>query len=202
MAQVMAEKDGFKAVWAQDEWAGSPRDEYDNVGKLVCGHKRYALGDTPRTLGWTFRSGDFDGWDAVEAHLFENEDALVVVPLYLYDHSGITISTTPFSCRWDSGQVGFAYVTKEAAKENWSHLDGDALVQAATQCLQAEVKQYDAYLRGDIHAIIVRDPKGEVVDSLGGYYGEMSEFKLEAQCMVEDAAEHAARNAAEWLASL
>ena len=30
----------------------------------------------------------------------------LMLPLYLYDHSGITMNTTGFSCPWDSGQVG------------------------------------------------------------------------------------------------
>lgn len=31
----------------------------------------------------------------------------LMLPLYLYDHSGITMNTTGFSCPWDSGQVGW-----------------------------------------------------------------------------------------------
>jgi hypothetical protein len=33
----------------------------------------------------------------------------VILPLYLYDHSGISMNTSGFSCGWDSGQVGFIY---------------------------------------------------------------------------------------------
>lgn len=39
----------------------------------------------------------------------------IVLPLYLYDHSGITMNTTGFSCPWDSGQVGWIYASKEDA---------------------------------------------------------------------------------------
>ena len=36
------------------------------------------------------------------------------LPLYLYDHGGITMSTNPFSCPWDDGgQVGWIYASKQ-----------------------------------------------------------------------------------------
>lgn len=41
----------------------------------------------------------------------------VILPLYLYDHSGITISTGPFSCPWDSGQVGWIYAPKDTFRK-------------------------------------------------------------------------------------
>jgi len=42
--------------------------------------------------------------------------------LYLYDHSGITMSTSPFSCPWDSGQVGFAYVDRATVEREWGKI--------------------------------------------------------------------------------
>lgn len=44
-------------------------------------------------------------------------DKYVILPLYLYDHSGITISTVPFSCPWDSGQVGWIYAPKDTFRK-------------------------------------------------------------------------------------
>ena len=35
----------------------------------------------------------------------ELNSVAIVQPLYLYDHGGITMNTTGFSCSWDSGQV-------------------------------------------------------------------------------------------------
>ena len=44
--------------------------------------------------------------------LVEQMDGMVILPLYLYDHSGITMNTCGFSCPWDSGQVGWIYADK------------------------------------------------------------------------------------------
>lgn len=43
------------------------------------------------------------------------EERVVMLPLYLYDHGGITINTTGFHCPWDSGQVGWIHTTVKNA---------------------------------------------------------------------------------------
>ena len=60
-------------------------------------------------------------WEMVEEELspgdlrdiVEDLDKYIILPLFLYDHSGITMSTGPFSCPWDSGQVGWIYAPKQ-----------------------------------------------------------------------------------------
>jgi hypothetical protein len=55
---------------------------------------------------------------AIDNKLLETvKKEFVILPLYLYDHSGITMNTTGFSCPWDSGQVGWIYTSKENAVE-------------------------------------------------------------------------------------
>ena len=34
-------------------------------------------------------------------------------PIYAYMHGGVTVSLTPFSCRWDSCQVGLVFSHKD-----------------------------------------------------------------------------------------
>lgn len=69
-----------------DENPTDPRD-WDNVGKMVCWHKRYSLGD----------KHDFDDPDAFMEWWEEKHPEGELLPLYLYDHSGITMSTAPYS---------------------------------------------------------------------------------------------------------
>lgn len=38
-----------------------------------------------------------------------------MMPLYLMDHSGLAMQTESFHDPWDSGQVGWIYVSKEDA---------------------------------------------------------------------------------------
>lgn len=94
-------------------------------------------------------------------------DIALCIPLYLYDHSGITISHGSFSCSWDSGQVGWHYVTKEAVEREWN---GD--LEAARKCLEGELKDYDNYLRGNVWCFDIKDEEGNLVDSCCGFIGD------------------------------
>lgn len=151
----------------------SPR-EWDNLGTMACFHGRYTLGDKDIP----FHTDDFGGWDEMREHLEKALEAVVILPLYLYDHSGITMNTTGFSCRWDSGQVGFIYVTKDKIKEEYGEVSEEA-IQKATQVLEGEVKTYDQYLTGDIYGFrLVKKSTcdhghdhEEEIDSCWGFYG-------------------------------
>ena len=150
-----------------DPYPKNPR-EWENVSKMLCTHRRYALGDKH-----DINLDDFDSWNDIIGHLVKKEKAIVIMPLYLYDHSGLTIRTTPFSCPWDSGQVGLAYVTKATALEeapgNPKYIAKNVRNWAKQQIVE-EVKTYDQYLRGDVweYQLFADD---EVVDSCSGYYG-------------------------------
>lgn len=103
----------------------------------------------------------------IEARL---EKYYFILPLYLYDHSGITMNTGGLSCSWDSGQVGFIYVTKERAREQYGfkRLTKER-VQKVYEYLDSEVKTYAAYLEGDVYGYII---EGENInDSCWGYIG-------------------------------
>ena len=119
--------------------------QYDNLGKMVCFHRRYSLGDKHN-----YESQDYNGWEEMKSHIVKKEDVLVILPLYLYDHSGITMNTTGFSCPWDSGQVGWIYATKKDVKE-WYGLKriNKPNIDKVKEILLGEVKAYDRYLTGE-----------------------------------------------------
>ena len=152
----------------RDECPESPR-EWDNMGVMVCFHNRYNLGD--RDHGYS--KEDFDNWDELEKIIWDDEDPIVVLPLYLYDHSGITIKTSPFSSSWDSGKVGYIFARKKDVKKM---LLIETIVGAAekrvTDILNGEIETYDQYLRGDVYGFIIEDRKGNDIDSCGGFYGD------------------------------
>ena len=158
-----------------DEHRDSPR-EWDNLGTLACFHRRYNLGDS----NVPFCSSEFSSWAEMENHIWNDLDAAVVLPIYMYDHGGITISTAPFSCPWDSGQIGFIYVTKEKVREQ-SRVKriGRSLLDKVTTALENEVIIYDQYLTGDVYGFEIvsvetcdQNHKHEKLeDSCYGFYG-------------------------------
>lgn len=144
--------------------------EWDNLTTMICFHGRYSLGDKH-----DYNHDNYDSWEELEAAIIKNEKPLVILPLYLYDHSGITMNTTGFSCNWDSGQVGFVIVTNKQIDllgctinndEDWN----DYLERLKQQAI-GEVETYDQYIRGDVYRFEVEDDDGEESHSCGGFFG-------------------------------
>jgi hypothetical protein len=156
----------------QDDYPGNPR-EWDNVGKMVCWHRRYILGDEQPTRSPEEYLADLMAGREYKLHgkwVPEDIDRkhvqsyinkhFFILPLYLYDHSGISMSAAPFNCPWDSGQVGFIYAERNC--DEYPDLRAGLL---------AEVKTYNQYLTGDIFNYDIEDEDGNVVDSCCGFYG-------------------------------
>lgn len=79
---------------------------------------------------------------------------LVWLPLWLYDHSGITMSCGdrkyPYNDRWDSGCVGFIVVTRKTMLEHFPDLTAENWHDKAVEVLKSEVTVYDAYISGEM----------------------------------------------------
>lgn len=147
----------------------NPRTEWDNLGTMICFHNGYNLGDKT-----DYRSSDYQSWEELKAAIIENEGEVIILPLYLYDHSGITISTSPFSCRWDSGQIGYIFVSKDKIKKEGMD---ETKVE---EYLKGEVTTYDQYLTGDIYRYTIYEIETcslghthkNVVECCGNFFGE------------------------------
>lgn len=193
MDEFLVHEEDYKGhhirIHKDDFMVESPR-EWNNFGHMLCFHSRYDLGDKHDE-----RSEEFDGWSAIEEHLHKVYGACIIIPLRLYDHSGISMSTHshyPYNCPWDSGQVGFYYVNKaevlkEFKRKNWN----DNLRRKATELMESEVKVYDMYLRGEVYSFTIsHDVKcgkcGHTEDvhndSCGGYYGHDTRAEMITEC--------------------
>lgn len=112
--------------------------------------------------------------------LLQESDNIVLLPLWLYDHSGISMSTShtyPYTDRWDSGQVGWIYLTKDRFLEETSYKESQ-WPEKAKEMLVGEVKTYDQYLRGEVFGfqVFVFDDETkeweETNESCWGFYGD------------------------------
>lgn len=144
----------------------NPRKEWNPMGTMVCWHPRYQLGD---------KHGYRDPSEFMASE--EYKHAAVILPLGLYDHSGITmyVGDGPAVCDaagWDSGQVGWIYMTREQVKAEYvvQRLTKKVLARAR-ESLAMEVRIYDQYLTGDVYGYEIRDARGRDVDSCWGMYG-------------------------------
>jgi len=193
----------------------NPRKEWDNLGTMVCWHRRYDLGDEQIKNGnvddfmlnlaseidpdiedklqrledkWYSRSPSYQNneayrktcdiywanFDKVRQERIGNliDRGYIMLPLYLYDHSGITMNTGGYPCPWDSGQVGYIYLSIADAKKeyDWKNMT-QARREKIAKYLSDEVEVYDQYLTGDVWGYQVTDDDGNEVDSCWGFFG-------------------------------
>lgn len=173
--------DGVEVVIGYDEDA-NPREMWENLGTLVCWHRRYQLGD-PHS---------FDTPDEFEAWWAEHGEGGIRLPVYLYDHSGVSMNTTGFSCPWDSGQVGYIYATAEKIWEWYStecettvvplieRAPTPSMLEKAKKQLTSEVAEYDQYLTGDTYWCSVNGDS--VYESVGGIFGRENLAETLREC--------------------
>lgn len=180
----------------------NPREENDNLGRMVCWHRHYDLGDThpfdspeqfDECLALVQSGRDdihLDAIDCPESFLEEqcNEPTpvdpveefvnqldpggatkVVILPLYLYEHSGITLRAGAFGERWNSGRIGYIYVDRATIlKEYGGRRLTPALERQARQRLEAEVQTYATYLEDNIVGYEIAK-KGKLLHSCWGF---------------------------------
>jgi hypothetical protein len=187
------EKDGLKLSIVYDESPDSPR-EWDNLGVIACWSSRHNLSDknafpcssrmeVDDFLRWLagMEYGDDAKDELTRDELYAKaEEHAVILPLYLYDHSGITIKTHPFSCPWDSGQVGYIYCTKEKMIKEYGPAITGGIRDKVKAVLEAEIKTFDQYLTGEVYGFKLEksvvcshgDTHHEELDSCWGFFGD------------------------------
>lgn len=121
------------------------------------------------------------------SYLLERHANIVALPLYLYEHSGIAMSTTSFNDRWDSGQIGWIYTDKEtvlshggkiqSSKGNLIKITERNWKEGAYQNLKEEVKIYDMYLQGQVYGIVIEKYDSDLkefdeINSCWGFYDD------------------------------
>lgn len=235
----------------------NPRVDYDNLGRMVCWHSRYRLGDehsfadpedflrdlyrrsvndygkrlvaflksgkargsrleyNRHTHEWELYSRSYwktilgnsepdwyleqsapksqlndGGWffdnmlDALTIddlkELLAEYDDVVILPLYLYDHSGLAMSTGSFVGRaihaeWDSGQVGYIYADRDMIQKEYGKISPET-VKCAETVLEGEVKDFDLYLHGECYGFrLFKDCDEE--DACWGFLGKIDDIK-------------------------
>ena len=130
--------------------------DYARYTRLITTNNRYFTGDETFT----------DSWDEERAEIEANGG--YVFPLYMIAHSGVSISLTPFSDPWDSGQVGFAYVRGENIEGNTEE-EREAF---ARRHAESDVGMFNDYLNGGVYVASLYSADGEHLESVGGMWGE------------------------------
>jgi len=167
---------GYRIKIFNDDSPFDPRKN-DNLGKMVCFHRNYDLGDEHNMT-----------IDQLKTLI--KKDNIYSLPLYLYDHSGITMNTTGFSCPWDSGQVGVIFASKKAIQKNFKvRKVTQEHIWKAMEILEAEVKEYDDYITGNCYGFVIEDENANEIESVWGFIGDYKGCVDEAKVYIDNASE-------------
>ncbi|CAB4144246.1 hypothetical protein UFOVP453_27 [uncultured Caudovirales phage] len=115
----------------------------DNLGKMIAFHSRYTIGDehneTPESLNVIIERTD-----------------VVSLPIYAYIHGGVTISNMPYSCRFDSGQIGYIYATHDDIMKWYGVKElTPNLIDCVRDKFIDEIHDYDYFMNGTFYRIVV-----------------------------------------------
>jgi hypothetical protein len=175
-------KNGFKIHVVYDESPddfANPRQNDGNLGVfLACNHLRYTLGDHPR-------ADEIDEYRRAEEafnHFASRRQlngfvrwakiylgATAVLPVYLYDHSHLSVragrdfSDWPHG-QWDSGLLGFIFDTPRTR-------EGFDVRADVAEALKDEVDLYNLFLTGQVFGYEIFDVNEDHVDSCYGFLG-------------------------------
>lgn len=189
----------LRLVIEQDEFSDDPRS-WDNLGTMLCCNRDYRLGDlnsnkeTEEQLAEICRKYGKSDEEidemafAEEVQFILDQDDVCGLPLWLYDHSGISISTRGVD-QFDSSFVGLIFVEKDffvahtciTNEENWK--------KEAKGTLESEIEVYNDFLEGNVYQWTLYEPvvvirqsmdgkelsreineEGRIVDSMCGFY--------------------------------
>lgn len=180
----------------QDYGDNGPR-EWDNLGTMACWHNRYNLGDVqPKDkpayyisrLLWDkgkLSDEQFDSYyNEIDNGLLKKFSKWFIwLPIFAYEHGGITISTGrgyPYNDLFDSGQLGIIYIDKEDVRKeyNCKHITSKTTVKVIKR-LMSEVEVYDDYFTGNVYGFIIKDQDDNELESCWGFYGDYDKNALE-----------------------
>ncbi len=199
---------GFMAFWHRRMWLGDKPKEVQKYSpdewfrRIVSDECWKSLEQSEKYEAWVETRGEYDNAD-IDTYIYELEleelieaveKDFVILPVHAYEHGGITISTGRFSCMFDSGQLGWIYVSKKDAMKEFSvKVWSKELEKKVIAILEGEVETYDQYLTGDIHGYKIYAPDDENCDDelhrCWGFYGSkdcMDEAKSQIDWYVEN----------------
>jgi hypothetical protein len=167
------EYEGYTIRIYYDPDPPNPRTEYDNLGTLIAKTKRENYSDK----GVRVDLGDYSSWSEAEAAVMREYGPSILLPVYMYEHSGIALSTSPYHDPWDSGRLGLIFVPLATVRDEYGvRRISKNLRERVVHYLKGEIETYSAYLNGEVYGVTLMLGDEELF-SCWGYFDK--EYAIE-----------------------
>jgi len=151
---------GYTINIEHDDDPTNPR-EWDNVSVFALSAKSYILSNEANVP-----FNQLDSWPEVESYINSMYNVFYIKPVYAYIHSGIVLSLEPFNDRFDSGQVGYIFITREVMKREFGlRKRTPNNLAKAKRIIEGELETYNKYLSGDVYEYTIEKPSRKVPGS-------------------------------------
>ena len=132
---------------------------------LLTAHRRYTFGGDRLPFDANSIEEAFD-WHLDGRGLTRRD--VIWLPVYLYDHSGLALSDTPFGDPWDSGQLGYIYERRDAIRAEY-HVQriSRKLEQSVLARLRHTLQLLEYWANGNVYAYEIP----ALDEYCGGFYG-------------------------------
>lgn len=180
---AVAENDNYKVTVRYDDTAESPR-EWDNVCDIITFSTQVHI-----------KEGVYKDMEASQfMREVEPKMDFFISPLYMYNHSGISLSLSPITCDWDTSKIGWVYVTLDRFKEHYfdDYTGSEEQKKKLTDAINGELSVFNDYYAGNVFYFTLEKKVTcqccdhvaySDIDSVGGYY--FNSFK-ECKTLVKD----------------
>lgn len=143
---------------------------------------------------------------AMEEAMARLDKYLYILPVNMYEHSGVALSTGngyPFCDPWDSGQAGWIYVDIYKIREEYKvKRVTKEIIERVDKVLSQEVDTYGSYMNGEVYGYVIyewtdeepyddnyeyddEEEFWEQGDSCWGYIGDSDLALTEARGLVD-----------------
>jgi hypothetical protein len=133
------------------EWPEHLNDTYKILPQYISDYASYGTRSIP------------DEEAAIKSVEKWTDKHLLMLPVYVYEHGGVTMSTGAYSCAFDSGQAGYIYISRKEARA--AGYKTDAQVYDA---MRDYIKYLAALCEGSVYGYTV-ERDGDIVASCWGY---------------------------------
>jgi len=180
-----------------DTYPSDPRD-YSKLWTMLCNHRIYDLWDEKLPEYWESFWDNFMMYIDVQYNITNKDpedmtekdyekidkfisNEIIYYPLYLYDHSGISMSIWDYKDKIDSWQVGYIYCSKDDIR-SWNNIKTVRKhhVDDAKRLLEKEVETYDKYLIWEIYEYRI-----PLLWEYSSWYETVEETISEAKLMID-----------------